>query len=419
MKKKCNILLTGCTLWAIAISITSCGSSNTSVSISAVSSEHDDSPQNNENTETSLIEESTDKNNKTFQTTDASSPQTNLKNTNSVATDLKPSNGFAFESNGDGTCTIVGIGVCTDKDIVIPEKSPEGDTVTLIGEYALYNLEDINSITLVNYNYEVDKYAFQYSEFTTLNIIGGNPVLKKSAFSSCEDLTSIYFSDCTIDIDEYAFFSCGKKAAVTFSNCTGFLNQYSFQYGDFTSLTINNCELEIDKSAFSSCENLISIVCTDSTINAGEYAFFDCGDSAIVEFTNCSTTLDKYAFQYGSLETLTINGPKLEAEESAFSSCEDLTTVCIDCDSVLLGENAFYNCEDLTTLSIDENEKQDNRITIDDQAFQYCKRLDSVTIGNGNITIGEYAFSGCSDHLILSIAGEIYSADSIKNGLSQ
>lgn len=187
-----------------------------------------------------------------------------------VATDLELSDGLEFKSNGDGTCAIVGIGTCTDKDLVIPEKSPAGDIVILIGEYAFYSLEDVESVTLVNANYEVDKNAFQYGEFATLNIIGGSPAFKKSAFSSCEDLTSISFSDCNIQADEYAFYSCGKDADISFSNCTGYIDERAFQYGDFKSLTISNCELEIDESAFSSCEDLTSIIFIDSIIKAGE-----------------------------------------------------------------------------------------------------------------------------------------------------
>lgn len=39
---------------------------------------------------------------------------------------LKPSEGLNFESNGDGTCTLIGIGICKDSDVVIPAESPEG-----------------------------------------------------------------------------------------------------------------------------------------------------------------------------------------------------------------------------------------------------------------------------------------------------
>lgn len=334
-----------------------------------------------------------------------------------VETDLKPSEGFEFESNGNGTCTITGIGTCTDQDIVIPLESPDGDTVTLIGKYALYSLENVNSITLVNYTYEVDKNAFQYGEFTTVNILGGSPVINKSAFSSCEDLVSISFSDCNIQVDEYAFYSCGKDADVTFSNCTGVIEENVFQYGDFSSLTISNCKLKIGKSAFSSCEDLTSVVFTNSTLETEEYAFYSCGDSAKIEMTNCSLTFDDRTFQYSSLESLTITGSKVDMGDSVFSGCEDLVTVNIDCDSVILGEYTFYSCEDLKSVTICENAKSDNEIKIDDRVFQYCKRLETVNIGNGNIEIGKTVFSGCADNLAITVAQKKYSADAIKDGL--
>lgn len=334
-----------------------------------------------------------------------------------VETDLEPSEGLEFKSNGDGTCTITGIGTCTDQNIVIPLESPDGDTVTLIGKYALYSLENVNSITLVNYTYEVDENAFQYGEFTAVNIIGGSPVINKSAFSSCEDLVSISFSDCNIQADEYAFYSCGKDADLSFSNCTGVIEENAFQYGDFLSLTISNCELKIEKSAFSSCEDLTSVVFTDSTLETEEYAFYSCGDSAKIEMTNCSLTFDDRTFQYSSPESLTITGSKVDMGDSVFSSCEDLVTVNIDCDSVILGEYAFYSCEDLKSVTICENAKSDNEIKIDDRVFQYCKRLETVNIGNGNIAIGEAVFSGCADNLTIIVAGENYTVDAIKDEL--
>ncbi len=46
------------------------------------------------------------------------------------------SEGLAFRSNGDGTCAVSGIGTCNAACILIPPKSPNGDTVTEILPYA-------------------------------------------------------------------------------------------------------------------------------------------------------------------------------------------------------------------------------------------------------------------------------------------
>ena len=50
--------------------------------------------------------------------------------------------------NGDGTCYVSGIGNCKDTDIVIPTKSPEGYTVTAIGDWAF---SVCSSLTTINY----------------------------------------------------------------------------------------------------------------------------------------------------------------------------------------------------------------------------------------------------------------------------
>lgn len=325
-----------------------------------------------------------------------------------VASDLKPSEGLEFESNGDGTCTLVGIGICKDTDLVIPTESPDGEALAVIEKYAFRALEDVSSVTLLNGKYKVESQAFQYGEMTEVHIIGGAPVIDDSAFSSCEDLTCITLQDCAVQLGEYAFFSCGKDTEVAFTNCTGTVDKYAFQYSDLASLSIDQCDLTIEKSAFASCEALTVITLQNSTITAGEYAFFGVGDKAVVQANNCVLTLDDRTFQYASLSGLTITGDKAELGEAAFGSCEDLTTVTIDCPVVSLGKYVFFGCNDLTSVSICDNGKNDNTIAIDDYAFQYNDILAAVTVGSGEVETGEYLFSGCPDSLTVSIAGKDY-----------
>ncbi len=402
-----------------------------------------------------------------------------------AALDLTASEGLEFESNGDGTCTILSIGVCKDTDIVIPTTSPAGDTVTLIAPRAFEYLEDVDSVTLADYEYEVGERAFQSGEFETLNIIGGAPVLDDSAFSSCEDLSSITIQDCAITSGEDVFYSCGDEAEVSFVNCTGLLDDRQFQYADIVSLSFSGCELElgeyfvsscdglasvvftdsdivmnenafysfgdkatvemtgctmtldkyafeyseivslavtdtdieIEEYAFSSCEDLTSVKFVNSVITAGENAFYGCGDEAEVEMTDCQTELDKYAFEYSSLKSLTVTGGSFSVEEYAFGSCEDLENVQIDCGEVTLNENAFYGCEDLVSVSICDSDDADHEIVIDDYAFEYCDKLAEVTIGDGLTELGKYVFEGGAENLVITIAGTPYTADMLNDGL--
>ena len=56
--------------------------------------------------------------------------------------------GLTFASNGNGTCTLTGIGACSDICVVIPSTSPSGDKVTAIGSQAFYNCTSISVVQI-------------------------------------------------------------------------------------------------------------------------------------------------------------------------------------------------------------------------------------------------------------------------------
>ncbi len=80
------------------------------------------------------------------------------------------SEGLEFERNTDGTCSLLGMGDCTDTDIVIPPTSPDMEAVTII-EYSAFAGEPITSISIPG----------------TVKEIG------RKAFSGCTSLTDVYF----------------------------------------------------------------------------------------------------------------------------------------------------------------------------------------------------------------------------------
>ena len=56
--------------------------------------------------------------------------------------------GLAFESAGDGTCSVTAMGSCTDTCLIIPDKSPEGDAVTAIAPGAFAGNTIINAVQI-------------------------------------------------------------------------------------------------------------------------------------------------------------------------------------------------------------------------------------------------------------------------------
>ncbi len=77
---------------------------------------------------------------------------------------VKYSTGLEFDSNGDGTCYVIGMGDCTDKDVVIPPISSDNDIVIGIEGFAG---EEITSISLPSTVEEISRRAFNGCEFLT------------------------------------------------------------------------------------------------------------------------------------------------------------------------------------------------------------------------------------------------------------
>ena len=58
----------------------------------------------------------------------------------------EPSSLLAFSSNGNGTCSVIGIGSCLDASIIIPAFAPNGDAVTAIAPRAFYGCPTVTAI---------------------------------------------------------------------------------------------------------------------------------------------------------------------------------------------------------------------------------------------------------------------------------
>ena len=141
------------------------------------------------------------------------------------------SNSLLFASAGDGTCTLVGIGNCTDACVVIPAYSPAGDKVTSIAARALYGQKQINAIQIP----------------ATVEHIGA------LAFANCPNLVYISVSDESeeyCDIDGILYTSDGRELLLYPPMRAG------------ASVTISLVTTEIAEMAFYNCAYLSHIYYT-------------------------------------------------------------------------------------------------------------------------------------------------------------
>ena len=147
--------------------------------------------------------------------------------------------GFAFTSNGDGTCKIKGSDKTRQGSITVPEKSPYGDTVTVVATGAFKSFRFLTSVTLPD----------------TVTVIGD------SAFQGCGSLVSVEL-----------------PPAVTEFGCAVFDGCRALQ-----SVVLPEGLTEIPSMTFQTCVNLQSVVAQDGVTHIGANAFNGC--SSLAELT--------------------------------------------------------------------------------------------------------------------------------------
>jgi len=155
------------------------------------------------------------------------------------------------------------------KDLVIP------NSVTSIGESALYNCSGLTSITIPN----------------SVTSIG------KSALYNCSGLTSITIPNSVTSIGEWAFSRCSGLTSITIPESVTSIGEGTFRgCSGLTSITIPNSVTSIGERAFYGCSSLTSVAIPNSVTSIGEWAFYDCTSLTSITIPNSVTSIGKSAF---------------------------------------------------------------------------------------------------------------------------
>ena len=104
---------------------------------------------------------------------------TALEETTMQEETTEPAPSLEYESFGNGTCAVVGIGTYTDSYLTIPEKSPEGYIVIAISEKAFYGNSFIRAIEIPSTVSSIGELAFaNCSQLVYLSVDNSNMSFK-------------------------------------------------------------------------------------------------------------------------------------------------------------------------------------------------------------------------------------------------
>ena len=165
--------------------------------------------------------------------------------------------------------------------------------------------------------------------------------------------------------------------------------------GNAAKITIPNRVTSISDWAFIGCSSLTSITIPPSVTTIGDGAFSWCSSltSIIVDTKNSA---------YSSVDGILFN--KNRTVIFAYPAGKQEKTYTIPTSVTSIGDSAFSGCSNLTSITIPPSVT-----SIGDVAFSGCSSLTSITIPPSVTSIGEWAFSWCSNLTSITIPPSVTS----------
>ena len=304
------------------------------------------------------------------------------------------SSGLAYWTYPDtNTCTIIGIGTCTDEDVVIPSVI-EGCTVTTIAENAFKDCKTMVSLWIPASVTNIgDHIVFGASNLTTLyynasfdchiSSFMGAPIKKivyGGSFASklTDTVEEVVISENTTSIKNDAFSGCySLKSVIIPSSVTSIGYQAFYNCNNLKDVSLPTSVTSIGFAAFYGCQALTDIVIPEGVTELGNMLFFACDSLTNVVIPSTVTKIEGSAFSgCTALTSITVPSGVTEIGEDAFGGCQALTDIVIPESVTVIASNAFSYCTSLTNIVLPASVKHINM-----NAFYNCTALKNITFG--------------------------------------
>ena len=198
-------------------------------------------------------------------------------------------------------------------------------------------------------------------------------------FNGCAKLSSVTIGEKVTNIPDYAFYGCSGLTNVTIPNSVTSIGSSAFSgCSGLTSVTIPNSVTSIGSSAFRDCSGLTSLTIPNSVASIGNDAFYGCTGLTTIKVETGNSKYDSRNNCNAIIET---------ESNTLIAGCKNTT---IPNSVISIGSWAFYGCSSLTSITI-----PNSVISIGEFAFSGCTSLTSITIPNSVTSIGDYAFNNC------------------------
>ena len=270
-------------------------------------------------------------------------------------------------------------------------------------QHLYLNGEEIRDLVIPEGVERIRDNAFAYCNSLRSATIPDMIAIGKSAFNSCSNLSRVNIG--RVDsIGNLAFYECWGLRQVHASSLEDWCNiyfDYSGYYGQFTNPLYQAGHLYIDG------EEIHELTIPDEIKTLNVYAFARCQSFTSLDLTGRTLRNRVYLGSYSFYNCTNLKTAHIDHAiiGNAFEGCRGLEEVIIGDDMGGLGSYAFKNCTALKTVKIgdgiimneDGYEHNIGLHQIGDNAFTGCTNLTTVVIGANVNSILSNAFKNCNN----------------------
>ena len=248
-------------------------------------------------------------------------------------------------------------------------------SLTKIGNYAFYNLNNLQSISLPSSLKTLGASCFEKcTSLTSIKFPKNLKTIPKEAFRSCSALKSANFNNIN-SIGDYAFYKTGLSDEIIFSTTMKKIGSNAFDGCKLAGITIQSGI--IGQKAFSNCYSLTSI-----TIKGGE--------------------ISKNSFYYDSAVKI-IDVRAEDISNGVFSGLKKIQEITLRSGTLKAG--TISNLNALYKINFNGNVK------LERYSISNCPKLNAITLSdvNTNYEWDNAAFNNCPDLNIINTVSATYS----------
>lgn len=323
---------------------------------------------------------------------------------------------------------VIGTGAFEDSALSEVLFHPEGNVVS-ISCRAFLDARNLTAITIPASVVSIDYYAFAYCEkLQTVTFAEGSKLkgIYEGAFAGCGALTELVLPDTVKEIAEFAFYGCRGLEKMPVPEDTGLMGVYDYAFaysGIGGALTIPESVVYIGSYAFMETR-ITHLTVPDANrrnLVMGYGAFAACNrlEEMTLPFAGCEYYDEDHGVSYlfgttgtpKSLKTITVTEGISELYSGAFTGLKGVQQLNLPHSITVVYGGALAGVEAEFTLTntiqlVEANFAGSNlcgHLTLSGQTkeipeytFENCRKLESITLPEGLITIGKSAFEGCT-----------------------